>query len=69
MPVDQISTLLEYSFFKATSGAMKINVPQCWSNVVNELCSYLALKPKSANLIVVKSFTSPTRILSIKFIN
>jgi hypothetical protein len=28
IPVDQISTLLEYSFLDATSGAIKIRVPQ-----------------------------------------
>ncbi len=52
MPVDHKSTLLEYSLLKATSGAMNIRVPQCWSKVVKDECSYLALRPKSASLIV-----------------
>ena len=29
IPVDHMSTLFEYSFFKATSGAINIRVPQC----------------------------------------
>ena len=64
IPVDQISTLLEYSFLSATSGAIKISVPQCWSSVVKDTWSYLTLKPKSAIFIVDRSLASPIKMLS-----
>lgn len=64
IPVDHKSTLFEYSLLKATSGAIKIKVPQCWSKVAKDECSYLALRPKSASLMLEKSLLSPTKMLS-----
>jgi hypothetical protein len=37
----------------ATSGAIKIRVPQWSSNEANDECSYLALRPKSAILMTL----------------
>lgn len=64
-----MSTLFEYSFLWATSGAIYMSVPQWLSKLVKETWSYFALRPKSANLTVVKSFISLIRMLSTKIVN
>lgn len=41
-----------------------MRVPQCSSSLAKEECSYLALRPKSANLTELKSFGSWIKMLS-----
>ena len=63
IPHDHISTLLVYCLARMTSGAMYITVPQCsltWS-----WSWYLAERPKSMTLQLLKSCKSRIKMLSI----
>jgi hypothetical protein len=44
---------------------MKTKVPTFYSTDLNENCSYLADRPKSATLTVETSDSSPIKILSV----